>query len=66
MLKGFETVECVRSYAEEVAAQYVKRSLGLSHHYLRGKAVTAILCVKLPVDAGMAGFWCFVVDSGGQ
>jgi vacuolar-type H+-ATPase subunit B/Vma2 len=25
-----ETVECVRSYAEEVAAQYVKHLLGLS------------------------------------
>jgi hypothetical protein len=32
-----ETVDCVRSPAEEVAAQYVKHSLGLSHHYLRCK-----------------------------
>jgi hypothetical protein len=31
-----ETVDCVGSRAEEVAAQYVKHSLGLSHHYLQG------------------------------
>jgi hypothetical protein len=38
-----ETVDFVRGHAEEAAAQYVKHSLGLSHHYLRGKAVNAIL-----------------------
>jgi hypothetical protein len=32
-----ETVDCVRSYAGEVAAQYVNHLIGLSHHYLRGK-----------------------------
>jgi hypothetical protein len=37
-----ETVDCVRGYAEEGAAQYVKRRLGLSH-YLRSQALTAIL-----------------------
>jgi hypothetical protein len=30
-----ETVDCVRNYAEEVAAQYVKHLLGLSYYYLR-------------------------------
>jgi hypothetical protein len=29
-----ETVDCVRSYAEEVAAQYVKHLLGLSSSLL--------------------------------
>jgi hypothetical protein len=51
-VEGVETVDCVRSHAEEVVAQYLKHSLGLSHHYLRGTAVTAIVCLKLPVDAG--------------
>jgi hypothetical protein len=32
-----ETVDCVRSQAGEVGEQYVKHSLGFSHHYLRGK-----------------------------
>ena len=32
-----ETVDCVRRYAEEAAAQYVKHSLGLNHHYLPGR-----------------------------
>jgi len=32
-----ETVDCVRSHAEEVGKQYVKHSLGVSHHYLRAR-----------------------------
>jgi hypothetical protein len=37
MLKGAKLSIVVRSYAEEVAAQYVKHSRGLSHRYSRAK-----------------------------
>src|SRR6202035_1659022 len=37
MLKGSKLSMVLAASAEEVAAQYVKHSLGLNHHYLRGK-----------------------------
>jgi hypothetical protein len=36
-VEAVETVDYVRSRAGAVAEQHVKHSLGLSHHYLRGK-----------------------------
>ena len=41
-VEAVETVNYVRSHAGSVAEQHVKHSLGLSHHYLRGKLWTAI------------------------
>src|SRR5579872_89759 len=37
MLKGSSLSILLKAYAEEITAQYVNHSLGLSHHYLRGK-----------------------------
>jgi len=63
MLKGSKLSIVLE--AEEIGAQAVKHSRALSHHYLGGKLLPR-LCVSVPVDTGMAGFCCFVVDSGGQ
>jgi hypothetical protein len=46
MLKGSKLSIVFSNYAEGLAAQYVKLSLGLSHRYLRGKVIAILRPVE--------------------